>query len=906
MSDSEDQEDLDAIAAEFDGDEEDTSPEVVRHARPLGAHGAQNNPMAVVASRDAGLRRELVELLWADGWNAVEVKSPEELLETVRAAGPQVALVDANMQFPSGITPPEVLRNNRPEASMRIVALLTTAETDEIAAAVVDGFDDFIMNPRNQVEVLARATANLRASRAVNEGNRQRRDLASLLELSQTLASSLDLNLILHTVSRLIASVIEVERCSIVLLDPERRDAVMVAASEDRTVSDLRISIDSYPEVKRCVDTAAPVLIHDAATDPLLAGVRQQVEKIGIKGMALFPVVFEERVVGVLFLRTTEAGRHLSDYEVQFGQTVASACAVAIRNARLFDSVRDESDRMNYMRVVAERQMEALKKYEDFFEYAADGMAIVGLDAEVRYINREGRGLLGREQEDTRGKSFLDFVAEESRELWPEIVDQVRKGRFRRSFDIYAVRGDGSERIFWLTAGGVGQDTGLLVLSFRDVTETREMELELRTTKEFLEDLIDNSVDAIVAADMSGSLMLFNKGAEQIFGYSAEDAVGRMHVNELYSDDSAAEVMAQLRDERWGGVGRLEAQRKRVVNAAGEHVPVSMTASIIYEDGAEMATVGVFTDLRDRLQMEQRLTAAEDELMKTERSRMAAELAGMAAHELNQPLTSVLGYAEMLRHKVRAEPRNKKIADTIYEQAERMAEIVRKIGRITKYEIKHYGGRTNMIDLERASKGELVEESEPTDRNLAAEGGEDGDADRHSTGRFRAYPDKRQERTDEGAGPFAEIASTSSGASPEPPHRKKVDGAALMAHLASQPFNAVDEEVTDPRHAIVRPDTVDAGVQRRVDRRRSSRENSDEAPPPKLVSGESTDVTGRHRVAPRGPPLKSTALADTLPPDDMGETEHTHVNLRPSDLRSSDQRRRAKDRAAQDEPEQGD
>jgi PAS domain S-box-containing protein len=577
--------------------------------------------------------------------------------------------------------------------------------------------------------------------------------------------------------------------------------------------------------------------------------------------MALFPIVFEERVMGVLFLRTTEAGREMSEHEVRFGQTVASACAVAVRNARMFDNFRDETERMNYMRMVAERQMEALKKYEDFFEYAADGMAIVDTDAEILYVNREGRRLLGREQEEVRGRSFHDFVAEESAALWPEMVDQVRRGRFRRSFDIYAIRGDGSERIFWLTAGGVGQDTGLIILSFRDVTETREMELELRTTKEFLENLIDNSVDAIVAADMSGNIMLFNKGAEAIFGYDAEDVVGQMRVESLYPGNTARDVMNQLRDERWGGRGRLEAQRKQIVDSSGQVVPVSMTASIIYEDGEEMATVGVFTDLRDRLQMEQRLSEAEEELMSAERARVAAELAGMAAHELNQPLTSVLGYAEMLRHKVRAEERNKKIADTIYEQAERMAEIVRKIGRITKYEIKHYGGRTNMIDLERSSAAEErrkdEDDAENTDRNMMV-GGED-DSERGSTGRFRAYGGKKNEQTDEGkrTGGFDDAPRTVGGpdSTGEGP---AVDGARLMAHLASRPLMD-DEPVTDPRHAIVRPDSVDERVRERVERRRTKRVKPS-APPPARP-----EPTIANRPAP-GP--RSAALLDQIPDDD--------------------------------------
>lgn len=700
-------EEIEDNASGFDDPDAKTSPEVVRAPGREKKIAKQDNPVILIFLASRVLRRKYVELLWHDGWHAVEVKSAEELFETARALAPEVAFIDPLVEGADGSLVDE-LRHHRGDAAIRVVAVLTDTGEDAVGRAVASGYDDFVTTVDDQMEVLARATANLRVARTLVQINRQRRDAATLLELSQTLASSLDLQLILHTVSRLVAEVIDFERCSIILKDPDTDEAVMVAASEDRSLRDLRISLSNYPEVQQCIRTAAPVLIADAVNEPMFERMRNQNPALNeVRTMALFPVVFEERVTGVLFLRSTKVSRQLGDHEVQFGQTVASACAVAVRNARLFDNFRDETNRINTMRLVAERQMEALRKYEDFFEYAADGMAIVDARAETLYVNRQGRFLLGREAEELKGTLFLDFLTEESRRRWPDVTDFVRHGRFKQNFDMYALRPDGSERIFSMSAGGVGQDMGLVIVSFRDVTETREMELELRTTKDFLENLIDNSVDAIVASDMNGNVMLFNKGAEEIYGFEAEEVIGRLHVADLYPPGVSQDVMRQLRDERWGGRGRLEATRKEILTRGGVAVPVNMTASIIYEDGEEVATVGVFSDLRDRLKMERRLNHAQEELMKTEKARVAAELAGMAAHELNQPLTSVLGYAEMLRHKVGSlDPRMAKSIETIYSQAERMAEIVRKIGRITKYETKHYGASTVILDIDASSSAE--------------------------------------------------------------------------------------------------------------------------------------------------------------------------------------------------------
>ena len=82
---------------------------------------------------------------------------------------------------------------------------------------------------------------------------------------------------------------------------------------------------------------------------------------------------------------------------------------------------------------------------------------------------------------------------------------------------------------------------------------------------------------------------------------------------------------------------------------------------------------------------------------------IAAELAGAAAHELNQPLTAIQGYAELLQRKADADSAIGRGAAVILRESERMAEIVRKIGKIARYETKQYVGGTSILDLDRAA-----------------------------------------------------------------------------------------------------------------------------------------------------------------------------------------------------------
>lgn len=158
-----------------------------------------------------------------------------------------------------------------------------------------------------------------------------------------------------------------------------------------------------------------------------------------------------------------------------------------------------------------------------------------------------------------------------------------------------------------------------------------------------------------------------------------------------------------MRTIRAGG-GRIEGLKILIVDTDGAEVPVSFSGALIYEGQTAVGSVGLLTDLREKMQMEQKLQQAQEQLLSQERQAIVAELAGATAHELNQPLTSVLNYATLLRRLLPAGTPPGSAAEVIEGEAVRMAEIVRKIGKITKYETKSYVGKQKILDLDRASE----------------------------------------------------------------------------------------------------------------------------------------------------------------------------------------------------------
>jgi len=193
---------------------------------------------------------------------------------------------------------------------------------------------------------------------------------------------------------------------------------------------------------------------------------------------------------------------------------------------------------------------------------------------------------------------------------------------------------------------------------------------------------------------------MFNKGAEEILGYRADEIKGHKEYSDIYPPGKADDVMRRLRSPEEGGAGRLAPVRLDLVSAQDEPVPVVLSAAIIYEGGREHAIVITFSDLREQQQMEMELRR---QLVETEKLAAIAELSGAAAHELNQPLTVISAYAELLENALPPADPSRPAIETIAREVERMAAIVRKIGHLTHYETRDYVGSAKILDLDRAT-----------------------------------------------------------------------------------------------------------------------------------------------------------------------------------------------------------
>ncbi|PIE05687.1 MAG: PAS domain S-box protein, partial [Sorangium cellulosum] len=445
---------------------------------------------------------------------------------------------------------------------------------------------------------------------------------------------------------------------------------------------------------------ASPLIIENVATHPLLEVVREELPVEAVTSLALLPIVYEDLPDGVLILRASER-LALGDHELSIAHTVANATAIALRNAQVVQNLKDKTERVSFARFKAERRLQLLKRYAAFFEAGADGVIVTDLEGQVLFSNARARKITGYTENALRGHRVDQLVAEEDRSLVRAVQDGFAHGDYPESLDARFARPDGRQVVLSINFSSVLREDNAVLMSFRDVTPERTVEAELKQTKDFLERVIGSSVNAIISLDAHGVIKLFNRSAERSLGYTADQVIDKMRASDIFPEEEAKAVLRLLEGGR--GSTHIADHRAQVLSASNEVIPVALSAALIFDAGTRVGAVVIFTDLRDKLRMEARLAAAQQELESRERQAIIAELAGAAAHELNQPLTSVIGYAELLKRKLPHDSPAFSASEVIMSEAERMAEIVRKIGKITRYETKNYVGTAKILDLDRAS-----------------------------------------------------------------------------------------------------------------------------------------------------------------------------------------------------------
>ncbi len=207
---------------------------------------------------------------------------------------------------------------------------------------------------------------------------------------------------------------------------------------------------------------------------------------------------------------------------------------------------------------------------------------------------------------------------------------------------------------------GLALERGRLQASVEEYSKELEKRVDERTkeiieTKDFLDNVIESSADAIITTNLEGDITFFSKGAEALYGYNASDIIGKP-VLSLYPQELSEERIRWLQELLRGGV--IKNVKTRIYNAKGQLVDISLTLSLLKDsDGRPVGTVGISKDITKEIEAERKLKEAYERLLDLDR--MKDEFLSNVTHELRTPITSIIASLKLASEESSPEEKEK-------------------------------------------------------------------------------------------------------------------------------------------------------------------------------------------------------------------------------------------------------
>jgi len=321
-------------------------------------------------------------------------------------------------------------------------------------------------------------------------------------------------------------------------------------------------------------------------------------------------------------------------------------------------------------------------------EAIPDAVAAVNQQGVIIQVNSQTEALFGYTRDELIGQRIEMLVPERHRAQHDNhrehFHQQPKIRRMGSGLDLYGRRRDGSEFPVEISLSPIATGNGMMVLSaIRDISDRKQIEEQLRRVNDELDRrktrelkdfqnrlalIVDSSQDAIIGKNLEGIVTHWNKGAEEIYGYSAVEMIGRP-ITILAPPDRQDEIPQILKKIRNGE--RVEYFESVRVTKDKRKLNVSISVSPVHD--GEGKVVGASTIARDITAQKK----VEDQLRQSQKMEAVGRLAGGVAHDFNNLLGIVTACSELLRSHVNAD--GLEYVENIREAAKRGAALTKQL-----------------------------------------------------------------------------------------------------------------------------------------------------------------------------------------------------------------------------------
>ncbi len=330
-----------------------------------------------------------------------------------------------------------------------------------------------------------------------------------------------------------------------------------------------------------------------------------------------------------------------------------------------------------------EDAQEELLRSESFLQTIINGIqdhiVVIGRDGKILDVNEALAKAVGLPKTEIVGRFCCELAQAELCIDQPCPVQSVFETSQPSQVCHTHYDKEGNLRYKEITMYPVKDDNGHTIHAIeilRDVTKTMLLQQEIKESEEKFRGIVETATDAIVAIDHSHKIILFNKAAEEIFGYNREEVLGEdlnILIPTQYGDHSrhVTRYMETRKPHVIGKVVESTALRK-----GGEEFPVTIARSATRVKDGQVFTA-IIRDQTQRKQMEKRL-------IQSERLAAVGEVVAHVSHEIRNPLTIIGGFANQLIRSAGVTEKDKEKLQMIATEVRRLEQFLGGVGDFTK------------------------------------------------------------------------------------------------------------------------------------------------------------------------------------------------------------------------------
>jgi PAS domain S-box-containing protein len=300
----------------------------------------------------------------------------------------------------------------------------------------------------------------------------------------------------------------------------------------------------------------------------------------------------------------------------------------------------------------------ALRESEEKFRGLVEGMnetlyRMSLPDGKYEYVSPAAKLVLGYSAEEilSNPKMVHEVIHPDFRSYLEEKWEKLIKGEVSPTYEYKIIDPEGKERWILQSNKGIFDDRGKIIAIeglCRDITNRKQVEEEIRRVTAFLDSIVENIPDMIFVKDARDlRFVRFNRAGEELLGYSRNDLLGKNDYD-FFPKEQADFFTEKDRNVLLGGNIADVPEEPIQTRDKGERILHTQKVPILNERGKPEYLLGISEDITDRKRAEEEKQSLEERLQRAEKMEALGTLAGGVAHDLNNVLGVVVGFAELL------------------------------------------------------------------------------------------------------------------------------------------------------------------------------------------------------------------------------------------------------------------